>query len=254
MSEHDTVSRWNAEFSRLAKEHAIVRQNTISRWNAEFSRLAKEYAILRQNTISRWNAEFSRLAKEQALLRQTGKWVSGRADLLGIIGRSRHETFHSALLAWLLHPGHRQPLGVDFLQAMMVACFPDLELREADLWAASTHCEVVRQNSRADIVIQLPGALVVFEVKVDHDERHEQCNDLYRDFSRDPARFVFLTPEGRPPATATEDAAEAFRPLSFCKVREILVESRGRAGNPATGGQVALATLDSYLATLASEF
>ncbi len=59
-----------------------------------------------------------------------------------------------------------------------------------------------------------------------HFERERQCEDLYQDYRGHPnACFAFLSPEGRKPATVSEECAQDFLPLSFVTIGACLEEA-----------------------------
>ena len=201
-----------------------------------------------------WEQTFAEMVLEQRELRHQGRWLSGPSDLLSVIGRSRRETTHSAVLAWLLDPAAPHALGGEFLRRTLQRCFPELVFLPDHLEGVVTQCEVFRERSRADIVIWGPQLTVVIEAKVDAPERPDQCNDLYADFLADPwPHFIFLTPTGRRPMTATAQAGAAFAGWSFRDVREDLRDVVASAGvNPRVNP--ALAAMETYLTTLDLEF
>jgi hypothetical protein len=111
--------------------------------------------------------------------------------------------------------------------------------------------EVVRARCRADLVITMPRMKVVVEAKIDAFERPDQCDDLFAAFGEDlGVEFVFLTPRGRPPATATGDARRAFRRLSFAQLREALGDLLATSDRSAPGRL----TVESYHTTLEAQF
>jgi len=227
-------------------------------WVATFNRMVNEWQEVRRRRAGvlsdRWQALYEQFVERQQELRQRGQWFSGPKDLLSVIGRSRRETFHSAVLAWLLDPGAPHGLKARLLEAVLDTCFPSQQRDQRSLEGAVTECEVARRNSRADIVVWSSDVQLIFEVKVDHVERARQCDDIYKDFGHERgALFLFLTPRGREPVTATEDAREAFQTLSFRKVRTLLrgiCDSVGQDGTAAPGWHTVLC----YLQTLEVEF
>ena len=134
---------------------------------------------------------------------------------------------------------------------MLRRAFPDLAF--GDLAGARPTCEVTRGDCRADIVVWMNDATVVFENKVDAEESPQQCDILYERFIENVgARFVFLTPSGRKPATASGEAADAFAAIGFADVRAALDDSfkATRAATAPWGRRVA----EDYLLTLGREF
>jgi len=204
--------------------------------------------------VDRWKAALQHLSDEQQRLLDQGQWVSGPSSLLSVIGQSRRETYHCRVVAWLMDPTGRHGLGPHFLELFLNACFPDEEFDREGLRRATVSCEVPRSRSRADIVVSLPDATVVIEAKTDADERPRQCDDLYADFGEElNPHFVFMSPRGREPITASGDAKETFRTFSFVQCRNLLekVSDLPRPGRP---DEIALGTVKNYLATMRTEF
>jgi hypothetical protein len=69
----------------------------------------------RLRRMANWEQQFALAEADYRALVHEGRWLDGRADLLGVIGASRRETYHSAILAWLLTPTRRHGLGPRFL-------------------------------------------------------------------------------------------------------------------------------------------
>ena len=235
-----SVSEWVYYFERMRADwHGTVRAAT------------ELDAVARNQAVSSWIAAFDDLRAEQDALRQSGRWVSGPADLLGVIGQSRRETYHSAILAWLLDPNMRHGLGTGFLERLIRRCFPDSLFNSlADAW---TQCEVTRAGARADIVVWSTELTLVIENKVDAVEQPGQCDSYFDLFVEEPgARFLFLTPSGVRPCTASGEAAAAFQSVSYAAVKEELTAILDETSTliPGPGRDVAL----QYLRTLEREF
>ena len=133
----------------------------------QWQRILKEEEV---SILEHWRSSLAQMENEQRELADQGKWLLRPADLLSIIGRSRRETFHCAILAWLMDPKAPHGFGATFLKKVLVLCFPDDSFVERELLDARTRCEVVRPNSRAGILVEAGQLTVVFEAKVDHHE------------------------------------------------------------------------------------
>lgn len=206
--------------------------------------------------LGQWQQQLDALKHDQARLVEEGRWLRGRDDFFGVLRLQRRETLHSAAIAWLIDPAARHGLGVAFLQALLGHLFPDETF--AHLHAARAVCEVTRGPCRADIVIELPGLLVVIENKVDALESPRQCAILYEQFGPEPnTRYVFLTPDARAPHTAE---GRPFVCLGYATVRRLLAEalqgslpsSVNAPRGPATASGRPVA--EDYLRTLQKEF
>lgn len=200
---------------------------------------------------------FERLKREADALADAGLWDSGPSDMLSILGRQRDELMHSRLIAWLLVPTHRHGLGRAALTCFLEALWPgealmrsgpvvsDLEVPASGLDDAGR-----LREARADLVLHGDGVTVVVENKVDAGEQPEQCERLYWAWASEPGdnRWVFLTPTGRAPLTATSDAAKsAWRTMSYRELRAIVaVAIEGARASSSTGR----ASAAQYLETL----
>jgi hypothetical protein len=202
-------------------------------------------------------ARFQEVKREAEALVDAGQWTSGPEDMLRVIRRQRDELIHSRIIAWLLVPTNRHRLGRSFLTGLLDHMWPgenlmrsgpvvvDLEVTASGLDAAGR-----LRAATADIVIRGESATVVIENKVGAAEQPEQCERLYWAFASEPGdtRWVFLTPSGRVPMTATSDpAVRAWRCLSY----PVLLEIYGAAIDAANRNEsIGRATALQYRATL----
>jgi hypothetical protein len=199
-----------------------------------------------------WEADMVRLSEEHDSLMRSGRWVIGAADMLSIIGRTRYESHHSAMLAWLLDPRGKHSLGTTLLASLLRLCGRS-EVSDLHLHRARAEVEVPRSDTRADIVVSAPGVTLIIENKVDAGEQERQCERLYEHFGADPgAVFVFLTPTGRAPRTATGPAREAWTTLSYKDLAR-LVEAALRSPTTSVNAS-GRSTAENYLMTLQREF
>jgi PD-(D/E)XK nuclease superfamily len=189
---------------------------------------------------------------------RSGRWVSGPDDLMSVLGRQRDEVMHSRVIAWLLRPTGRHGLGSRFLDAVVSHVWPDEEPLRSVLVTVET--ETTRsaaddageaREARADIVIYGDSSTIVIENKVDAGEGIDQCERLYWSWADQPTetRWLFLSPTGRAPVTATSAAARsAWRTISYAELRGLLEKVLAAAGEPA--GHVGRSTARAYLNTL----
>lgn len=203
-------------------------------------------------TIVAWTAELAGMRAEQDELLRAGHWIGGPDDVLSILGRSRHETYHSALLAWLLDPQARHGFGAAFLEGVLRHCAPEATF--PDLQRARSDVEVTRGDTRADIVVFGSQFTLIIENKVNAGEQARQCDRLHARFQEEPgALFLFLSPTGRAPETATGAAAEAFKSIRYAEIAVLL----GKALNHPEGKgstRHGRETASNYLATVEKEF
>ena len=78
---------------------------------------------------------------------------------------------------------------------------------------------------------------------------------MYENFKNEIApRFLFLTPNGRPPSTATTQCAKrAFRTVSWPEVGE-MIEAALRESRPVTEAAGAVDVVENYLRTVKEQF
>lgn len=193
---------------------------------------------------------------EQSELQRAGEWYVGPSDLMSVMRRSRRELEHCSVIKWLLDPRSPHGLGTRFAKRFMGGISPDRVLDEEDLWRGRARVEVVRDDTRADIVYKVPDkdsqVTVIVEAKVNAEEGLHQCRNTFKAWKdEEGAVFVFLTPCGRPPTSAGVDLGK-FVLLSFSEIREWL-ESLV-SGDDQSKSQAGRRTLLSYIDTLKKEF
>lgn len=221
---------------------------------ADFTHLLEEWRAIASTpaaVVDGWDLAIEAIAHDEQRLRADGQWVHGRDDMFGVLKVERAEIRHSAMIAWLLDPCARHGLGTAFLERLLQRAFPEQAF--GDLLQARPTCEVTRGDCRADIVVWMNDATIVVENKVDAEESPRQCDILYERFIDNVgARFVFLTPTGRAPTTATGDATDAFAAIGYGDVRVALNAALGavRTTAPPWGRRAA----EDYLRTLGRDF
>ena len=157
------------------------------------------------------------------------------------------------MLAWLLNPTARHGLGCGFVRRLVEHCTGETVSEPAAV--RRVQFSYWKNNREADIVVWGQSFTLIIENKVDAMELPRQCDDLYENFKNEISPlFLFLTPDGRKPDTATTQGAQrAFRALSWTQVRamleEVLNESR-----PATAVADAVDVVRNYLRTLKEQF
>ena len=204
---------------------------------------------------------FLAMQLEADALRASGRWVSGPGDLLTVLGRHRDELVHSRLIGWLLLPSGRHGLGDRFLRSFLQEAIPGVVPNTRSVGVA---LEVTRSGmsgatrglveARADLVLTLQGLVVVVENKVDAGEQADQCERLYWPWAADPVEtyWVFLSPSGRSPVTASSDTARgAWRSMSYGQVRRALKSALDAADG--VDDEPGRATAYQYLTTLAAQ-
>ena len=96
---------------------------------------------------------------------------------------------------------------------------------------------------------------LVIENKVRPEEQPEQCDDLYENFKNETAPlFLFLTPDGSEPHTATTQGAQrAFKTVPWREVRA-MIETTLNESRPAARAAGAVDVVVNYLRTLEEQF
>lgn len=201
-----------------------------------------------QQGIARdWAPRVVSMRERMQDLARAGRWASGPHDLLSVVGLNRWELAHSAALGWLCNPNASHGLGSAFLDGLVARTGKAVDVTGPIV----CRTEVARADSRADVVVEGPGWVLVIEVKVDAGEQPRQAQRLYEDWFEDSdARFIFLTRHDLPPATACLASRDHWTVVSWRTVRGLLT-SLAASGQPSAHGRPALT---EYLRTLESTF
>jgi len=213
-----------------------------------------EIAVRRTRTLlAEWRGAMTEMRGRHDRLVSDGLWLTGPSDFLKIVGLARHENTHSRMLKWLLDPTARHGLGCEFVERLVEHCTG--EPVSVPLAVRKVKFSVWRKDREADLVVWGENFTLVIENKVDALEQPSQCDDLYENFKNENAPlFMFLTPDGRKPHTATTPPSQsAFKTLSWPKVRAMLEEALNKSQSAA---EVASATdvVKNYLRTLKEQF
>jgi hypothetical protein len=203
----------------------------------------------RVRSISDWEGMLLLIAEDETRLRDRGAWRHGPDDYLGVLGRSRDELVHSAMVAWLLDPCGKHGLGTAVLGGVLSSAF-GVETVTANLGRARTSCEVPLDEGRLDIVVEAPGLYLVIENKVDAEESDRQCQYYFDHVLRRDKQFILLSPDGREAVQSSPEAREAFKPLSYPQLREVIRQAL-RTPPPYGPGR---AIVEEYVRTLEKEF
>lgn len=237
-----TISTLDEQFETMQSEWRQILQARVE---------ARRLIVL--EIVERWEPALEQLGVEARELKSRGRWVKGPFDFMGVVGASRAEVRHSAMVAWLLDPSAGHGLGDRFLRAFLARAFPGQPMDGFE--SARTECEVARLGCRADIVVWSDGFTLIIENKVDAQEGGDQCDVLYNRFVEEHnALFVLLCPKVRPelPKSATGEAKEAFVVLDYPGLRADLVDALAASADlpPARARHVA----EDYVQTLRRVF
>ena len=213
-----------------------------------------EIAARRTRTLlAEWREAMMEMRRQHDRLASDGLWLTGPSDFLDIVGLARHENTHSRLLGWLLDPTGRHGLGCGLVERLVKHCTG--KPVSVPLAVRKVAFSVWRNDREADLVVWGRNFTLVIENKVEASEQPSQCDDLYKNFKDEIAPlFVFLTPDGRKPHTATTRCSQrAFKTLSWPEVRAILEETLNQP-RPATEVPGAIDVVKNYLRTLKEQF
>ena len=214
----------------------------------------REVLVRREEALlSDWRGAIHRMQSQHDRLVASGRWVTGPSDFLGIISLARHENTHSRVLKWLLTPTARHGLGCSLAGRFVEHCVgkpPGKPLAVKEVTFSEW-----RHGREADLVVRGDGFTLIIENKVDAGEQPRQADDLYANFKSEPAPlFLFLTPDGREPLTATKpDAQRAFRCISWPSVRTMIEAALAESlSTPSSASGVDV--VENYLRTLKEQF
>ncbi len=203
--------------------------------------------------LTDWNEAMSEMRCQHDRLVSAGLWVTGPSDFLDIIGLARDENTHSRMLKWLLTPTARHGLGCGLVKGLVEHLTG--EPVPAPMAVSRVDFSHWRNEREADLVVWGQNFTLIVENKVDASEQPDQCDDLYENYKSEIAPlFLFLTPDGRWPLTATTpEARGTFKAISWPEVRTMLEAALDKS-RPATGVADAVDVVSNYLRTLKEQF
>ena len=260
-SQGNQVPSWEVNIRAMEREWDEIALRQTSALLADWRRTIRtmehvwgEIATRRTKTlISEWHEAMAEMRCQQDRLVSDGLWLTGPSDFLDIVGLARHENTHSRMLAWLLMPTARHGLGWRLVGRLVEHCTG--ETASAPLAVQRVAFSEWRNDREADVVVWGRNFTLVIENKVDASEQPSQCDDLFENFKNEnEPLFLFLTPDGRKPHTATTQRSQrAFRTLSWPEVRAML-ETALNESRPKTGIAPAVEVVRNYLRTLREQF
>ena len=235
----------------------VTPADLVRSWEARFREMERgwrEISARRTRVLMAvWRGAMSKIRREYDRLLSDGQWLSGPSDFLAIVDQARAENAHSRILQWLLKPTGRHGLANGLVRHFVEHCTG--ETARASLVVRSVAVSLWRNGREADLVVWGEDFTLVIENKIDATEQPRQCDDLYANFKNEKApRFLFLTPDGRKPLTATTPGAlSAFKTLSWPEVRT-MIEKALNESRPASARAVAVDVVRNYLRTLQEQF
>ena len=179
----------------------------VSSWKAHIRSMEGQWRAIgeRQTRVllADWRTTMAEMRLQHDRLVSDGLWVTGPSDFLDIIGRARDENTHSQVLEWLLTPTARHGLGSALAKRLVDHCTG--ESASAPVAVRKAVFSYWRNGREADLVVWGHNFTLIIENKVDAAEQPDQCDDLYENFKDEIAPlFIFLTPDGSQPSTATD--------------------------------------------------
>lgn len=203
--------------------------------------------------LSDWRRAISDMQSQHDHLVANGRWVTGPSDFLAIIDLARHENTHSRVLKWLLTPTARHGLGCSLAEQLVEHCAGKLPRKP--LAVKEVAFSLRRHGREADLVVWGEGFTLIIENKVDAGEQPDQADDLYANFKTETGPlFLFLTPDGREPHTATNrDAQRAFQCISWPSVR-MMIEAALAESSSRSSSSTGVDVVENYLRTLKEQF
>ncbi|WP_448611835.1 PD-(D/E)XK nuclease family protein [Geodermatophilus sp. URMC 60] len=183
----------------------------IAAWEHRLANLWADWATLDDRraqadraTVANWTARLDSMAGEMASLREQGDWLGGPRTLLEAAGLERNELILTAGLAWVLDPEGFHQLG----DRVLVGFLDRLGVERASTHPVRLVREEQRNDTRADLLVRVPGVTILVESKVGAGEQHDQCIRLAAEWADENPVLVFLTRDGRPPTTAGEGLSD----------------------------------------------
>jgi hypothetical protein len=186
-------------------------------WNAVLANTADDQAV-----PAGWEQSIDSMRREVAFLRDRGRWRGGYRTLIHALGIQHREVYLTAGLAWLLDPDGWHGLGNKVLSGLLI----DLGLSPEIDHPVMVTTEETRSagETRADLVVRMPGLTLLVEAKVYADEQPCQCDRLADAWAPEKPSLVFLTTDGRQPRTAIRSAA-LWQRLTWTQVAAIIANA-----------------------------
>ncbi|HEX4091903.1 MAG TPA: PD-(D/E)XK nuclease family protein [Trebonia sp.] len=219
-------------------DHAETRLAKMSdEWNALLASLADD-----RDLVGEWERSIDSMRCEADSLRDQGRWRGGHRTLLHALGIHHREVSLTAGLAWLLDPDGWHGLGSKVLSGLLTKVW----LPAAVSYPVSVTVEETRSGgeTRADLVVRMPGMTLLIEAKVYADEQPGQCDRLAGAWAEEQPELVFLTLDGRLPYTAVASAGRWHR-LAWPQVAAVIGDA-ARASDCAPGVLDLLATIEIF--------
>ena len=186
-------------------------------WNAVLIGPGDDRAVLAD-----WEQSMDSMRRETACLRDQGLWRGGHRTLMHALGLQHREVCLTAGLAWLLDPDGWHGLGSKVLSGLLMR----FGLPPAVGYPVKVAVEETRSagETRADLVVRMPGTTLLIETKVYADEQPGQCDRLAEAWADENPALVFLSIDGRLPCTAVTSAGLWHR-LAWPQVAAVIADA-----------------------------
>jgi len=192
--------------------------------------------------VGSWEHSIGSMRSEADSLRDQGLWRGGHRTLMHALGVHHREVSLTAGLSWLLDPDGWHGLGSRVLRGLLV----QLGLPPTVSHPVRVAVEETRSDgeTRADLVVRMPGVTLLIEAKVYADEQPCQCDRLAEAWADEEPTLVFLTLDGRLPYTAVTSAGR-WHQLAWPQVGAVIADAV-RASECAPGVRDLLATIEIF--------
>ena len=215
--------------------------STIERWEQDLASVHSEWAEMQfqqyeaeRSEIEAWDDQLRLMQAETSRLRRDGLWLGGSRTLLHALKLEHSELVLTAGLAWLLDPENFHRLGGRVLDRFLksVGVEPTAALHPVLICR-----EEPRNQTRADLIVRLPGTTVLVESKTGAGEQPDQCARLASEWADETPVLVFLTRDRRPPETAGDHkfAWERRSWADIAAIVEAAVDALPLGRHPAPG-------------------
>jgi hypothetical protein len=195
-----------------------------------------------REAMGSWEQSIDSMRREADSLRDQGRWRGGYRTLMHALGIQHREVVLTAGLAWLLDPDGWHGLGSRVLSGLL----GQLGLPPTVTYPVTVAVEETRSGgeTRADLVVRMPGVTLVIEAKIYAYEQPGQCDRLADRWAAEEPTLVFLTLDGRQPHTASTSAA-LWRRLAWSQVAAVIADA-ARPSDCAPGVLELLATIEIF--------
>lgn len=199
-----------------------------------------------RDVIAGWCEDVEELAALEDALRSQGRWISGPADLMGVLEVAFDEVRHCRVLRWLLDPSGGHGMGQRFLRefATDIGRRTSVAMEVDALEGVVVGVEEAKDGTRADVVLRTNSWALLVEAKIFAGEQPNQGVRLESLWAQEEPVLVFLTKSGRGMQTGTDRWINyRWRDVAACLRRSL-------EGAEATG----FGTVREYLKTLEAYF